>query len=42
LSTAVSTKVSGPLQYLLNRREWKTEHDWLAAQVFREAGHWLE
>ena len=35
-------RMSGPLQYLLNRREWKNEDDWLAAQVFREAGRWLE
>ena len=35
-------KVSGPLQYLLNRREWKTEDDWLAAQVFRQASRWLD
>ena len=35
-------RMSGPLQYLLNRREWKDEDDWLAAQVFREAGRWLE
>jgi arylsulfatase A-like enzyme len=32
----------GPMQYLLNRREWKTQEDWLAAQVFREAARWLE
>lgn len=32
----------GPLQYLLNRRDWRTEEDWLSAQVFREAGRWLE
>jgi arylsulfatase A-like enzyme len=31
----------GVIQYLLNRREWKTVEDWLAAQVFREAGRWL-
>jgi arylsulfatase A-like enzyme len=35
-------KMPGPFQYLLNRREWKTEDDWLAAQVFREAGRWLD
>lgn len=28
-------------QYLMNRREWKTEEDWPAAQVFREAARWL-
>lgn len=33
---------TGPVQYLLNRRGWKTEEDWFAAQVFREAGRWLE
>jgi arylsulfatase A-like enzyme len=31
-----------PMQYLLNRREWKSEDDWYPAQVFREAGRWLE
>jgi arylsulfatase A-like enzyme len=35
-------RLSGPMQYLLNRREWKQEGDWLAAQVFREASRWLE
>lgn len=35
-------KAGGPLQYLLNRREWKTEDDWLAAQVFRESARWLD
>jgi len=34
--------MAGPLQYLLNRRGWKSEDDWLAAQVFREASAWLE
>ena len=29
-------------QYLMNRREWKTEEDWPAAQVFREAARWLD
>ena len=29
------------LQYLLNRRQWKTEDDWLAARVFSHAAHWL-
>ena len=33
---------TGPIQYLMNRRDWKTENDWFAAQVFREAGRWLE
>lgn len=32
----------GVMQYLLNRRKWKTEDDWLAARVFRRAGEWLE
>lgn len=35
-------KAAGVLQYLLNRREWKTEDDWLAAQVFRESARWLD
>jgi arylsulfatase A-like enzyme len=39
---ASTQRMAGPMQYLLNRREWKTEEDWLAAQVFREAGRWLE
>ena len=30
------------LQYLLNRREWKTEEDWLASRVFGGAAHWLD
>ena len=34
--------MAGPFQYLLNRREWKTEDDWLSAQVFREASRWLD
>jgi arylsulfatase A-like enzyme len=29
-------------QYLLNRREWKTEDDWHAAQVFHQGARWLE
>jgi arylsulfatase A-like enzyme len=33
---------TGPMQYLLNRRSWKTQDDWLAAQVFREATQWVE
>jgi len=32
----------GVLQYLINRRSWKTEDDWLAARVFAEASRWLE
>jgi len=32
----------GVLQYLMNRREWKTEDDWLASRVFHQAGRWLE
>lgn len=35
-------KANGVLQYLLNRRDWKTEDDWLTAQVFREASRWVE
>jgi arylsulfatase A-like enzyme len=35
-------RMTGPMQYLLNRREWKTDDDWLAAQVFHQAGRWLE
>ena len=35
-------KMPAPMQYLLNRREWKTEDDWLAARVFHEAGRWIE
>jgi arylsulfatase A-like enzyme len=30
------------LQYLLNRQDWKTEKDWLAAQVFDTASRWLD
>ncbi len=41
-TTALAPAYSGVMQYLLNRREWKTEEDWLASQVFREAAHWLE
>lgn len=37
-----SQKGDGALQYLLNRRHWKTDDDWLAAQVFRQAGQWLD
>jgi len=39
---AVLKSGGGPLQYLLNRRHWKTEEDWLAAQVFNEAARWLQ
>jgi arylsulfatase A-like enzyme len=39
---AARTRIDGVLQYLLNRREWKTEDDWLPAQVFREAARWVE
>ena len=42
MGTGRNNKVSGPLQYLLNRREWKTEDDWLAAQVFQQASRWLD
>ena len=34
--------MSGVMQYLLNRQDWKTSGDYLAAQVFREATQWLE
>ena len=30
------------LQYLLNRRSWKSTEDYLAARVFNEASQWLE
>lgn len=40
--TAQRTARGGPIQYLLNRRHWRTEEDWLAAQVFREASRWLD
>ena len=40
--TVGQQRMSGPMQYLLNRREWRNEDDWLAAQVFREASRWLE
>ncbi|MEK7404248.1 MAG: sulfatase [Acidobacteriota bacterium] len=33
---------SGVMQYLVNRRGWKSEDDWLAARVFDEASRWLE
>lgn len=39
---AEQQRMAQPMQYLLNRRAWKTEDDWFAAQVFREAGQWLE
>ncbi len=32
---------TGPLQYLLNRKDWKTEDDWTCARVFREGARWL-
>ncbi len=31
----------GVPQYLRNRRSWKTEEDWFAPRVFREAARWL-
>jgi len=34
-------KPTGVYQYLVNRQDWKTEEDWLAAQVFNTASHWL-
>jgi arylsulfatase A-like enzyme len=40
--TAALKSGGGPMQYLLNRRHWKGEEDWLASQVFNEAGRWLE
>jgi len=33
---------AGVLQYLLNRRSWKTTEDYLAARTFGEASRWLE
>ncbi|MCL4351831.1 MAG: sulfatase-like hydrolase/transferase, partial [Firmicutes bacterium] len=30
------------MQYLLNVRDRKDEEDWLTAQVFRRASHWVE
>ncbi len=35
-------KAAGVFQYLLNRQDWKTEDDWLAAQVFDTAERWLK
>ncbi len=37
-----SQKGPGPVQYLLNRLEWKKEEDWLCAQVFTDATRWLD
>ena len=37
-----SQKGTGPFQYLLNRRDWKREEDWLPAQVFTDAMRWLD
>jgi len=34
-------KAAGVFQYLLNRQDWKTEDDWLPAQVFDTAERWL-
>jgi len=36
-----TAKPAGVFQYLLNRQDWKSEKDWLAAQVFEMAGAWL-
>ena len=33
---------AGVLQYLLNRRSWKSTEDYLAARTFGEASRWLE
>ena len=33
---------NGVMQYLLNRRHWKTTGDYLAAQTFGHAAQWLE
>jgi arylsulfatase A-like enzyme len=33
---------AGVMQYLLNRRSWKTTEDYLSAQTFRQASQWLE
>jgi arylsulfatase A-like enzyme len=41
-ATALPSVRPAELQYLMNRREWKTEEDWLASRVFHEAGQWLE
>jgi arylsulfatase A-like enzyme len=30
------------MQYLINRRNWTTEDDWPAAQVFDQAARWLD
>ena len=35
-------KPPGPLQYLLNRQDWKTDEDWLPARVFTDAMRWLD
>lgn len=41
LPQKATRKPGGIYQYLLNRQDWKTEDDWLAAQVFRTAESWL-
>lgn len=41
-STGVPSVRPAVMQYLLNRREWKSEEDWLASRVFNEAARWLE
>jgi arylsulfatase A-like enzyme len=35
-------KPAGVYQYLINRQDWKSEDDWLAAQVFTAASKWLD
>ena len=37
-----SQKGPGPLQYLVNRQDWKREEDWLPARVFTDAMRWLD
>jgi hypothetical protein len=41
-ATALPAVEPGVAQYLLNRREWKSEEDWLAARVFQQASRGLE
>ncbi len=41
-ATALPSVYPGVFQYLLNRREWKTEEDWLASRVFSQASRWLD
>jgi arylsulfatase A-like enzyme len=37
-----SQKQGGPLQFLLNRQDWRKEEDWLAPRVFADAVRWLD